>query len=96
MNNIKTETERRSRHAEGGDPHHYPYARHVRTGWKQDADGAWSHEGEDAHLWEVFCAECGDTDGPAQLQSPEVQTLRGPYQGEHRAKHAATRHFKLT
>ena len=77
-----------------GDGHHFPYARRVRLHWSQLPNGTWSFDGEDDHLWEVFCAECGDTDGPADLQSEGVQKLRGPYQGEHKARRAATHHFK--
>ncbi len=75
---------------------HFPYARPLRLGWQQDASGQWTAASEDHKLWEVFCAECGDTDGPADQQSPVVQRLRGPYQSEHRAKHAATKHFEKT
>ena len=71
---------------------HYPYARRLRVGWTRTPSG-WAYASEDDHLWEVFCAECGDTDGPADRQSPEVQRLRGPYESEHRAKHVADRHF---
>jgi len=96
MNNIKTETERRSRHAEGGDPHHYPYARHVRTGWKQDADGAWSHEGEDAHLWEVFCAEWRRYRRPgANCSPPKCRHCAAPTRGAP-GEARSHRHFKLT
>ena len=41
----------------------------------------------------MVCVECGDADGPAENQSASVQRLRGPYGSEHKAKHAATKHF---
>ena len=41
----------------------------------------------------MFCAECGDTDGPAENQTQPIQRLRGPYAHEHKAKHAAQKHF---
>jgi hypothetical protein len=80
--------------AAGGDAGHYPYARQVRTGWHRDAAGSWAYDGVDDHLWEVFCAECGDTDGPAEDQEPAVRQLRGPYGNKRHAEHAATRHFR--
>ena len=73
---------------------HYPYARPVRHGWRRDAGGHWAYDTVDEHQWEVFCAECGDTDGPAADQAPAVQELRGPYRGKHRAKHVADKHFR--
>jgi hypothetical protein len=78
----------------GADHHHYPYARQVRVGWHQDAAGKWAYASVDDHLWEVVCQQCGDTDGPAENQTPEVRKLRGPYPGKHRAKHVAGKHFK--
>lgn len=72
---------------------HYPYARPVRHGWRRDAGGHWAYDTVDEHRWEVFCAECGDTDGPAADQAPAVQELRGPYHGKHRAKRVADKHF---
>jgi hypothetical protein len=80
--------------ASGPDHGHYPYARQVRTGWHQDAAGRWAYDGVDVHLWEVFCEQCGDTDGPAESQAPAVLQLRGPYQRKHSAEHAANKHFK--
>ena len=47
-------------------------------------------------LWEVFCQQCGDTDGLAENQEPLVRQLRGPYRGKRRAKRAAKRHFKAS
>jgi hypothetical protein len=73
---------------------HFPGARRQLTGWNEDGSGKWSASGVDEHHWEVFCAECGDTDGPAELQSSAVQTLRGPYRSEHHAKHGASKHFE--
>src|ERR1022692_2454959 len=64
--------------APGPDPGHYPYARPVRPGRHRDASGHWAYDMADEHLWEVCCAQCGDTDGPATDQGPEVQQLRGP------------------
>jgi hypothetical protein len=78
----------------GPDRGHYPYARQVRTGWHQDAAGKWAHEGVDEHMWEVFCQQCGDTDGPAEYQEPPARQLRGPYRHQHSAEHAANKHFK--
>jgi hypothetical protein len=75
------------------DGGHFPYARQVRIGWHHDAAGAWAYDGVDAHLWEVFCQQCGDTDGPAEDQVPAVRELRGPYRHERSAKHAANKHF---
>jgi hypothetical protein len=73
--------------------HHFPYARRLRLGWRHDADGRWISDQEDKRLWEVFCAECGDTDGPPENQTEPIQRLRGPYSHEHNAKHAAQKHF---
>jgi hypothetical protein len=79
---------------DGSDEHrHFPYARRLLSGWHRDQNGKWVPGQEDARLWEVFCRECGDTDGPAETQTEPVQHLRGPYPSEHKAKHAATKHF---
>jgi hypothetical protein len=79
---------------DGSDEHsHFPYARRLLVGWHQDQNGKWVAGQEDARLWEVFCRECGDTDGPAETQTEPVQQLRGPYRSEHKARHAATKHF---
>jgi hypothetical protein len=72
---------------------HYPYARHVRSGWQQDSSGKWVPTREDPNLWEVFCAQCGDVDGPAENQSEAVRRLRGPYASKRKAAHVAKRHF---
>ncbi len=72
---------------------YFPYARRLRIGWRTDADGCWISDLEDERLWEVFCAECGDTDGPADNQTEPIRQLRGPYSSEHKAKHVATNHF---
>jgi hypothetical protein len=80
--------------ASGADPGHYPHVRQVRTGWHQDVAGRWASGTVDEHLWEVFCQQCGDTDGPAGNQPPEVQRLRGPYRHKHSAERAANKHFK--
>jgi hypothetical protein len=79
--------------ATSSEHHHFPYARRLRVGWRQDADGRWTIYQENKRSWEVFCTECGDTDGPAEIQNDVVQRLRGPYPDEHRAKHAAEKHF---
>ena len=73
--------------------HHFPYARRVRRGWRLNPDGHWISDHEDERLWEVFCAECGDMDGPVENQTEMVQRLRGPYSHEHKAKHTARKHF---
>jgi len=75
------------------DHHHFPYARRLRLGWRHDAEGRWISDREDERLWEVFCAECGDTDGPAENQTEPIQRLRGPYSHQHKAKHIAEKHF---
>lgn len=76
----------------GPDYHHYPYARPVRLSWYRDAAGEWAYQGVDAHLWEVFCERCGDTDGPAENQEAAARELRGPYRSKHQAKHVAGKH----
>jgi hypothetical protein len=73
---------------------HHPYARPLHTGWSKNAHGHWQSSSEDDHQWEVFCEECGDTDGPVKLQSEKVRTLRGPYTSKHKAEHAAKLHRK--
>jgi len=80
--------------ASGPDRGHYPYVRQVRTGWHRDAGGAWAYDGVDGHLWEVFCEQCGDADGPAENQDSAVHQLRGPYRHKHTAAHVANEHFK--
>jgi hypothetical protein len=78
----------------GSDEHrHFPYARRLLLGWHRDQNGQWVAGQEDARRWEVFCRECGDTDGPAETQTEPVQHLRGPYPNEHKAKRAAQKHF---
>ena len=79
--------------ATSGGHHHFPSARRLRLGWRHDAEGRWISDREDERLWEVFCAECGDTDGPAENQSGPIQRLRGPYSHERKAKHVAEKHF---
>jgi|SRR5580704_4254116 hypothetical protein len=73
---------------------HYPYARRVRNGWQRKGDGGWVSSSEDPKLWEVFCEQCGDTDGPPAAQPEPAQTLRGPYPSKHKAEHVATKHFE--
>ena len=80
--------------AAGPDHGHYPYVRQVRTGWHQDAAGKWAADGVAEQLWEVVCQQCGDTDGPAENQPPDVQRRRGPYRHKHSAARAANKHFK--
>lgn len=72
--------------------HHLPTVRPMPVGWTRAADGTWASSGVDDQLWEVFCAECGDFDGPADQQSPDVQKLRGPYSREHHAHRVAKEH----
>ena len=74
---------------------HFPYARPLRLGWQHDATGKWNSPSEDHKLWEVFCAECGDTDGPADQQSQAVQRLRGPYPSEPRVSAGQTGPYKI-
>ena len=71
---------------------HYPYTRHVRLGWARNAAGAWQAASEDPHQWEVFCEQCGDTDGPAEVQPESARELRGPYWSKHKAEHVAKHH----
>jgi hypothetical protein len=79
--------------AERDGHHHFPHARRLRVGWRVEDDGHWTYDREDEHLWEVLCAECGDTDGPSDNQREPARRLRGPYASEHKAKHTASRHF---
>ena len=79
----------------GPDHGHFPYARPVRLGWRREANGHGAYDMADEHLWEVFCAECGDADGPAEDQTPAVQELRGPYRGKHHARRVADKHFHV-
>jgi hypothetical protein len=76
------------------DPHHYPYPRKVRHGWLRDTEGHWAYQSEDPHNWEVFCVQCGDADGPSEVQVGEARVLRGPFDSEHKAKRIADKHFK--
>jgi hypothetical protein len=78
---------------DSGRHRHFPYARRLPLGWHQDQNGMWVSAEEDERRWEVFCRECGDTDGPTDTQTEAVRRLRGPYSSEHKAKHAATKHF---
>jgi hypothetical protein len=55
------------------EPRHFPGARRMPIGWTRGRDGSWESSGVDEKLWEVFCVECGDTDGPADQQSAAVQ-----------------------
>ena len=75
---------------------HYPYARPLRTGWTRTATGDWVAFAEDPHQWEVYCQQCGDTDGPADDQPDRARELRGPYSSKHKAEHVAKRHFDAT
>ncbi len=79
--------------ADSHEHRHFPYARPLRLRWRHSADGRWTSDVEDERLWEVFCAECGDTDGPAENQPEPIRHLRGPYSSEHKATHVAKQHF---
>ena len=59
-------------------------------------NGKWHAESNDPRRWEIICARCGDTDGPASEQSPQVQELRGPYRSRRKAEHRAEKHFEQT
>lgn len=72
--------------------HHLPVVRPERIRWTRGQDGRWSASGEDEHMWEVVCVECGDTDGPAECQPLPAQALRGPYPSERLARRAAKKH----
>lgn len=78
---------------DAGQHYHFPYARRLVLQWRKDQSGTWVPDQDDQRRWEVVCHECGDTDGPAETQTESVQQLRGPYASEHKAKHAATKHF---
>ena len=71
---------------------HRPYVRHVHTDWRRDNYGRWVSETWDESKWEVICAECGDNEGPSEVQGPAIQQFRGPYPTEHKAVHAAHAH----
>ena len=73
---------------------HFPYVRPLRLGWAQAEDGSWHHASEDHHKWEVVCAQCGDTDGPANRQHEPAKTLRGPYDSKHAAHRAVKHHSR--
>ena len=77
----------------GGEPH-FPYARPLRLRWEQTADGCWHYANQDPRRWEVVCAQCGDTDGPAEGQPEPARSLRGPYDSKHAAHRAAKHHAK--
>ena len=74
--------------------HHFPGARRLHVDWSKDESGEWTYGSLDLDRWEVVCAECGDTDGPAAEQSAVVQQLRGPYSNERHAERAAEDHFE--
>ena len=64
---------------QGSEEHrHFPSARRLVLSWHQDQSGKWVAGAEDERRWEVFCRECGDTDGPAEAQSEAVQRLPRP------------------
>jgi hypothetical protein len=79
---------------EQGFSGHHPYARPVRGGWTQDATQHWQYSSEDPMRWEVICEECGDHDGPVEIQSDQVCIRRGPYDNKRLAESAATSHFE--
>ncbi len=74
---------------------HHPRVRSVPQIWHQDSAGNWNAEGATAQ-WEVYCEQCGDSDGPADRQFPPARELRGPYKTRHQARHAAARHERNT
>jgi len=74
----------------------YPYARPLRTGWTRNPTGDWVACAEDPQRWEVFCEQCGNTDGPADDQPDPARELRGPYAPKHKAEHVVKRHFDDT
>jgi len=71
---------------------HQPYVRHVHTEWQRDGHGQWVSETWDPKHWEVVCTQCGDDEGPAEVQGTDVRVLRGPYGSKHNAEHAAHKH----
>jgi len=73
---------------------HHPYARPRKGSWTKDATGRWRSGSVDPHSWEVICEECGDTDGPIEMQSPTARARRGPYSSKRKAERAATKHFE--
>jgi len=81
-----------------GDTHpfggHHAYARPLHGGWRKNPAGHWQSTTEDDRQWEVVCEECGDTDGPIELQTAKVRSLRGPYPTKHQAEHEAKMHRK--
>ena len=62
---------------------HYAVCRPVRLAWFENDHGEWHWQQSDNQLWEVVCAQCGDSDGPPDLEPAEIQQLRGPYPHEH-------------
>ena len=78
--------------ADSDGHHRFPYAP---SPPRLASGGRWTLDlrREDEQFWEAFCAQCGDTDGPAENQTEPVQRLRGPYHDEHKAKRAATKHL---
>jgi hypothetical protein len=84
---------RRPAEASGGRSH-FPGVRKLRSEWHQDAAGAWESSAGDPDRWEVVCAQCGDTDGPADGQPEAARQLRGPYGSKRRAGRAAVKHFE--
>lgn len=53
--------------------------RQVGRDWYQSSEGEWFAGGlAEPPVWEVFCVECGDTDGPSDIQPEAVQHLRKP------------------
>ena len=73
---------------------HYPYARRVRRRWQRQGDGCWVSSSKIPSCGEVFCEQCGDTDGPPAAQPEPAQRIRGPYPSKHEAEHIATKHFE--
>ena len=55
------------------------HVRPVALDWSRDDQGAWIATGyADPGQWEVFCVECGDVDGPRDIQPEAVRHLRKP------------------
>ena len=73
---------------------HFPVARPIYGKWYRDSDGNWAWDLRDHRKWEVVCKECGDTDGPAELQPPAAQVLRGPFRSKRLALRVENEHFE--
>lgn len=68
-------------------------AEHSLTSIRRAPGVARSAETGDWELrFEVICPDCGDSGGPLEEQSPEVQALRGPFPDAAAARRAAQEH----